>query len=220
MTTICEEELVEMHKSLIYKIANQFYNVDKEDLFQEGANVLKQAYENYHKDGTVKFSTYVYPYIYGAMCAFVMGEKYKIKVTKDVLREYKEIEQTRYSLAQKLQRVPTYDEVAIYLEKDVQRVNQIVTAATRSIISMDSNEETQRSMYETIPSNESVSLDDRIDLQDGLDTLSEEEKKIIEYRYFHDLTQSEVARRLNKTQVMISRYEKRVLGKIRSYLGN
>ncbi len=218
--TFTDEQIVQMNTPLIYKIANQFYNVDKEDLFQEGAIAVLVAYKKYKKDATVKFSTYAYPYIFGAMYAFVNKENHKIKVSKDVLKEYKKIEQTRYFLAQTLNKVPTYEEVAVYLEKDKSWVEQIVSSATIIMTSLDSNEENERSMYESIPNEDVISIDDQIILKDGLNSLNEEEKQILIYRYIHNFTQQEVARKLNKTQVMISRYEKKSLDKIKTYIDN
>ena len=48
--------------------------------------------------------------------------------------------------------------------------------------------------------------------------LNEDEKNIIKSRYYEDLTQQEVARKLNMTQVMVSRYEKKSINKMREYL--
>ena len=48
--------------------------------------------------------------------------------------------------------------------------------------------------------------------------LNSDEQKIIRARYFEDLTQSEVAKKLNMTQVMVSRYEKRSLEKMKMAL--
>lgn len=220
METFTNEQLIKMYTPLIYKIAAKFYNVDKEDLFQEGAQVISIAYQNYHKDGNTKFSTYVYPYIYGAMYSFVNQKNQPIKISKDVLSEYKKIEKTRYKLAQIWHRIPNYDEVAIYLEMDIALVNQIVSSASTIMMSMDEDRETSRTAYETISMPESLSWDDKIMLQESLGVLSPEERQIVEYRYFDDLTQSEVARRLNKTQVMISRYEKKSLEKMHEFLSN
>ena len=48
--------------------------------------------------------------------------------------------------------------------------------------------------------------------------LSDVERKIIESRYFEDMTQSEVARKLNLNQVMVSRYEKKSLDKMQAFM--
>jgi len=48
--------------------------------------------------------------------------------------------------------------------------------------------------------------------------LTEDEKNIIMSRYYEDLTQCEVARKLSMSQVMVSRYEKKGIEKMRNYL--
>ena len=46
--------------------------------------------------------------------------------------------------------------------------------------------------------------------------LSDEEKMLVENRYFKDLTQSEVAKIMDVNQVYVSRMEKKVLKKMKS----
>ena len=83
-------------------------------------------------------------------------------------------------------------------------------------MSLDSNEE--RPVYETIPNTKETIKSDNIDLKDSLDTLTKEEKQIINYRYYKDFTQSETARILGMSQVKVSRYEKKSLTKMYNYL--
>lgn len=216
MTTL---ELVNANKGLIYKISKQFYNVDQDDLFQAGVLGIMKAYKNYQKNGTTKFSTYAYDYIFGEMYTLAYNQT-PIKVSRDLLRLYKIIEKTRYALAQKFGKIPTDVELAQYLEKDVLLIRQAIEAAN-TVMSLDyKTSDDERSIYESIPSRESVSLDDQLTIYDGLNTLSTEEKRILEYRYFEDLTQSEVARKLQMTQVKVSRYEKKGINKMREYYGN
>ena len=51
-----------------------------------------------------------------------------------------------------------------------------------------------------------------------LDNLSEFERTLINFRYVDDLTQSEVAKNLGITQVQVSRYEKKILMKLKDNL--
>lgn len=48
-----------------------------------------------------------------------------------------------------------------------------------------------------------------------MEVLSEQQKQVIYYRYFEDLTQSKIARYWGVSQMQISRLEKSVLEKIR-----
>lgn len=213
MTT---EDLIASNTGLIYKIANDyFYGVEREDLFQAGAVGVLKAYENYKKDGTTKFSSYAYPFIFGEMYTLAMQKQ--IKISKDYLKLYKSIEMARYSLAQKWGFIPNNEQLALYLEKDINEIETAILAGSVMVSSLDKAGDEDRSLYDTIASEQVMSWDDQIAIQEGLAQLSEEERQIIKYRYFEDMTQSEVARKLKKTQVMVSRYEKKGIDKMREY---
>lgn len=211
MTT---NEFINLHMGLIKKIANKFYNCSKEDLIQVGVVGLLKAYQNFKK-GDAKFSTYAYPYIFGEMYNLVNANK-NIKISKDMLKLYKVVEKTRYELAQRLNYVPNNMEVANFLELDYNLVVEAV-ACSQALISLD-NEATELNLHEVIPDKHAINLDLKIDIDDSFKVLDSEEKAIIKARYFDDLTQSEVAKKLNMTQVMVSRYEKKSLEKMRMAL--
>ena len=209
MTT---NELVEMNMGLIKSIASKFYNIDKEDLIQVGVIGLLKAYKNFKDRGDTSFSTYAYYYIYGEMYNLARSNQ-NIKVSKDLLKIYKLVEKTRYSLAQKMGRVPTVEEVALFLELDVNMVSDAVNSA-QALISLD-DEANSLNLHEVIPDKANVNIDLKIDIDDSFKVLNKEEQEIIKSRYFEDLTQMEVAKKLNMTQVMVSRYEKKSLEKMR-----
>lgn len=210
-----ETEIIKENMGFIYKIANHFYGAEKEDLFQAGALAMVNAYRSFKDDGTTKFTSYAFKPIFGEM--FKLATQKQIKMSKDYLKLYRSIETARYSLAQKWGYIPTNEEIAFYLEKDVSIIEQAIIAGSIIVSSLDKATEEDRSIYETVASEEPISWDDKLLLQEGLEQLNEVERKIIEYRYFKDMTQSEVARVLKKNQVMVSRYEKRGIDKIRDF---
>ncbi len=213
-----KEELVKNNLGLIHKVSNFFYNVDKQDLIQAGCIGIIKAYENYKNNGTTKFSTYAYDYVYGEMYALVNKSR-DLKVSRDILKLYKSIEKSRYMLAQKLGRVPSNEDLALFLEKDIKVIEEAILCGEAIMMSsLDNQNDEERSKYETIATPESVSLDDRIDVMNSLEVLNDSEREIIKSRYFKDMTQSEIARKLNMTQVMVSRYEKKGLDKMRLYM--
>lgn len=211
MTT---NELIDAHMGLIKKIANKFYNASREDLIQVGVIGLLKAYQNF-KSGEAKFSTYAYPYIFGEMYQLVNSNK-DIKVSKELLKLYKVIEKTRYELAQRLYYIPSDAEVAGFLELDYNLVREAV-ACSSTMISLD-DEANELNLHEVIANKHPVNVDLKIDIDDSFKVLDSQEKEIIRARYYDDLTQSEVARKLNMTQVMVSRYEKKSLEKMKMAL--
>ena len=209
MTT---NELIETHMGLIKKIANKFYHCSREDLIQVGVIGLLKAYQNYKDTQSAKFSTYAYPYIFGEMYQLVHSSR-DIKVSKDMLKLYKLIEKTRYELAQRFGYVPSDGEVAQFLELEISLVSEAV-CASQAMISLD-DEANELNLHEVIADHHQVNADLKIDLDDSFQVLNSDELEIIKARYFEDLTQSEVAKRMNMTQVMVSRYEKKAMEKMK-----
>ena len=214
MTT---NELIDLHMGLIKKIASKFYNTEREDLIQVGIIGLLKAYQNFKAQDNTSFSTYAYYYIYGEMYNLVKSSQ-NIKVSKDLLKIYKLVEKTRYSLAQKMERIPSTEEVALFLELDVNLVSDALLSVQR-MMSLD-DEANELNLHEVIPDGRQMNIDLKLDIDDSFKVLNEEEKEIIRCRYYEDLTQSEVAKKLNMTQVMVSRYEKRSLEKMRVAMTN
>jgi len=207
------EEIIRGNTNLIYKIASKFYGVESDDLFQAGVLGLLKAYRNYKDNGTTKFSTYAYEYIYGEM--YMLVNNRAMKINKDILKLYRMIEKTRFALAQKYNRVPNNSEIAAFLELPENQISEAIMAG-KEIMSLDNEQE--RPYYETIKMTEKIAVDDQILISEGLEMLSPDEKEIIKARYYEDMTQSEVAKKLAMTQVMVSRYEKKGLNKMQQFM--
>lgn len=212
MTT---EILVKENMNLIYKIAQSFYGVEKEDLVQAGIIGLLKAYKRYEQNKETKFSSYAYFDIYGEM--HELASKKMIKINKDTLKMYKIIEKTRYEEAQRIGKIPTNDEIAKILNMPKETIDYACMSAS-IILSTDEESENVRNICEVVSEEVKVTNDDRILLKDSLDNLTIDEKNVIEERYYRDKTQSDTARSLNMTQVMVSRLEKKGIEKMKSYM--
>ena len=209
------EELIKSSTGLIWAVAKKFYGVDKNDLYQAGVLGVIKAYQNYVDDGKSKFSTYAYNYIFGEM--YALANNKEIKLNKDINRLLKMIELGKARLSQEIMKVPSNKELAQYLEMEEEKLEQILSYAN-SFVSMDEVCDDERSMHECVSLEEKVSVDERLELKNSINSLDAIEKDIIKSRYYEDLTQSETARKLGITQVMVSRYEKRSLTKMRDYM--
>lgn len=210
-------KLIEENKLLIYKIARKFYNLDINDLFQAGCIGLMKAAKNYVDNGECKFSSFAYKYIFGEMYEFANISK-DFKLNKMYLKSAKVIEKARSILIQTLEREPTIKEISLYTELTEEFIEDVLIKS-RKIISLDEeynelNEGTN--LYNTLGVEEDI--DTKILIQDSLDNLEEPMKSIINYRYFQDLTQTEIADILGMSQVKVSRLENKGKKKIKEYI--
>lgn len=208
------EQILKDNEKMIWKIASHFYGIDKNDLYQAGVVGLFKALKKYKQNVTTKFSTYAHDYIFGEM--YLLASNKEIKISKDILRLYKKIEETRYILAQKLAKVPSNLELAEFLGLSLDDINMACMSAS-TVMSLDIDEDETRSAYECIPG-KVEDVDTKILVDDSFAVLNDDERNIIRSRYYEDLTQQEVAKKLNMTQVMVSRYEKKGISKMRDYL--
>lgn len=209
------ERLINECVPLVWKISKQFYGVDKNDLYQAGILGIIKAYQNYKNDGTTKFSTYAYNYIFGEM--YLVSCNKEIKLNKDINKLIKMVEVGKNRLSQEILREPTLKELSNYLEIPMEKLEQVMQIS-KSFVRIDEEKDDERSLHEMIKADEDISIDDKIMINDGINTLDNLEQKIIKNRYFLDLTQNETAKLLGITQVMVSRYEQKSLKKLRQYM--
>jgi RNA polymerase sporulation-specific sigma factor len=212
--------VLDENKNLIYSISHYFENyTNKEDLYQAGVVGLITAYKNYNPEFNNKFSTYAYQYILGEMKKYVREDK-GIKISRDISKLNLKIEKCSILLAQKLMRKPSIKEIANFLNIEEYQIAEALKS-TNSLQSLDEticNDSKEITLYDTIGSRPKVDIIDSIMLKDELEKLPEPDKTIIKNRYLNDMTQKEIGKKLGMSQVQVSRYEQKILTKLKSKL--
>ena len=211
-------EFIMKYEKLVCKIASKYSCYSNfEDLKQVGMIGLLKAVDKYIPNPQTKFSTYATFWIRGEILEYLRNDK-NIKPSKEILALSKKVEICRERLKDKFNREPSVSEIATILEEDEKNVLDAIYAkefvlSTDYIINQD-EEGKDTSLYDTIPYYEMGYDEDILALHFELDKLSEEEKKIIDLRYYQDMTQSEVSKVLGKNQVNVSRCESKILQKL------
>ena len=214
--TIDEILLSQDLKNIIMSIAKKFYNVEKKDLYQVGYIGAIKAYNNYSVNSDVKFTTFAYKYIFGEMYELAKNNR-NIKLNKNYLKIFKQIENAKILLAQKLNKEPSLEDISNYLEVDISLINDVIITCS-SIISLDSESEalSDGNLYTVI--GDDADYETNILVKSALEYLDDTEKKVIDYRYFYGYTQEEVAEILGLNQVKVSRLETSSKKKIKEYI--
>ena len=192
---------------LIYKIAKKFYNVEVSDLYQAGAIGLIKASRKFKEEEGTNFMTFAYKYIFGEMYELTNKSR-DIKLNKYYLKLYREMEKAKGYLTQKENRIPTHEEICNYLEID-ESIGTDVVIMTNQMLSLDAE-------FDYIGKEENI--DNKILINDSLESLNPLEKSVINYRFFSDLTQDETADVLGISQVKVSRVEAKSKKKIEEYI--
>ena len=203
-------------KIFIKSIAKKFYNVEKYDLYQVGYIGAIKALKHFDFNSDTQFTTFAYKYIFGEMYELAKNNR-NIKLNKTYLKIYKQIENAKVLLTQKFNRVPSNQEISMYLEIDINLINDVIITCS-NIISLD--EESEVLSYSNLYAitGETVDYYTKILISDSLEKLDEMERKVIDYRYFKDYTQQEIANILGINQVKVSRLESKGKRKIKEYI--
>lgn len=234
-------QLVEENIGLVWNIVKRFSGrgYDAEDIFQIGCIGLIKAIDHFDMSFQVKFSTYAVPMITGQIKRFLRDDG-MIKVSRTLKENGWKISKAEEELRQKLGRNATIDEIAAMTElepedivlameanrevgtidrtigeedgKEIQLVDQIVQNPGSGIGRLTGR--TDRCMdKETDLEKEKVL--DRMLIHQLIRNLDTRERQLIEYRYFQEMTQTEVAKMLGISQVQVSRLEKKILMRMR-----
>lgn len=205
------------YENLVFSIISKYGNYfDKDDLYQVGMIGLIDAYKHFDESVGVKFSSYAYYYILGEVTKFVR-ENRSVKVSKDFIKLNSSIEKCRDVMRQKLGREPTDTEVSLFLEIDEEKVSE-VRNSMQEVKSLDFCYEEDISLYNSVMCFDNETSADVLDLRSEISRLSEEEKALINARYYQEMTQSEASKKLGISQVQVSRKEGKILEKLRCRL--
>lgn len=210
------DRLVEENIGLIYMVLKRFKNRgrDMEELFQVGAEGLTKAAVRFEPDRGYAFSTYAVPMIIGEIQRFIRDDG-MVHISRKIKEDARKIAVVREQLEKT-------DSNGISVEKIAENTG---LSKQDIIIAMEAENPTTNIENESVidfiehKNAHEISVSDRVvdnlTLQEAIKKLSEEEKRFIRIRYLEEKTQSQTAQILGKNQVAVSRYEKKLLLKLR-----
>lgn len=203
-------------KSIVKRFLGRSYEFD--DLFQLGSIGLLKAVRNFQSKFGVKFSTYAVPMIIGEIKRFLRDDG-SIKVSRSVKLLCGQINQFIANYEEEHQVKPSMEQIAQQFNIEPQEVVFVMDSAKTAIslfASQDDESGNLLVMDRLITGNEAEDMMNGFALSQALQSLSEREKIIIFSRFFHDKTQSEIAKQLNISQVQVSRLEFKILETLRN----
>ena len=217
MVTAERDEMISENIGLVHSIAKRFTGrgADYEDLFQSGCVGLIKAVDNFDESKGFAFSTYAVPVIMGEIKR-IFRDGGAIKVSRSLKEKSVKAQYLRDKFIERELREPTVSELSQMLGCDINETAEILNVIAPMISLSGFGENGDLDI--DIPSDDTEAFFERLSLMQALDSLSEQERKLIEYRYFKGKTQCETAELLGVSQVQISRKEKAVLKKLRERL--
>lgn len=206
------EQVIVDNIALVWSVVKRFTGrgYEPEDLFQIGSIGLMKAIDRFDASYEVKLSTYAVPMIIGEIKRFIRDDGL-VKVSRGIKENGWHVKQAAGKLSQEMNREPTIEEIA----------KETGLSKEDIVIAMEADREIESIYSETYQGRENGCEDDKetvinhIFISGLLNSLSDEERKLIELRYYQDKTQMQVAEEMGISQVQVSRIEKRILIKLR-----
>lgn len=217
------EQLVMSHLNLVRFLANKFKNRGEplDDLVQVGYLGLLKAIDRFDPDRGLEFTTYATPTILGEIKRHFRDKGWSVRIPRRLQELSAKVNQATDTLTTQLQRSPTIQEIADYLDASVDEVLEAMESS--SAYSSVPLEGTGSSENDDAPSvidrygsedNELAFTDDRLVIEEALKGFSPREREVIELRFLKGMTQIEIAEQLGISQVQVSRLLRRALKKI------
>ena len=214
------DRLVVDNMPLVWSMVGRFSSSgkDKEELFQIGMIGLMQAIDRFDTTYDVRFSTYAVPLILGEIRRFLRDDN-PIKVSRTIAEHRKQIQtlqqgQEDISVDQIVEKTGLTREDVVLAMASARPVTSIYETAYDSgesqVLLVDQLERKEKPMEEEVLEEQILAL--------AMQALSAEEKRLIQMRFFENMTQTEIAGRLGMTQVQVSRREKKILQKMREFI--
>ena len=212
------EELICDNLGLVHACANRFRNkgIEYDDLFSAGCLGLVKAADGFDESRGLAFSTYAVPAILGEMKR-LFRDGGAVKISRALKERAREAAKLREEMTAALSREPTLRELAAKMQVSEYEMAQLVNLSMPVASLTELHEENDRQIDIPVESEEEE-IQNKLALSEVLKILPENDRRLIELRYYKGLTQTKTAEILGLSQVQVSRRERTILLELRRKL--
>ncbi|MFP5326964.1 MAG: SigB/SigF/SigG family RNA polymerase sigma factor, partial [Acidimicrobiia bacterium] len=212
--------LVEGYEGLARALAARFAKgrESPEDLQQAALLGLLHAIDRFDPDRGVEFSTFAWATITGELKRHLRDRSWQVRVPRRLQETYLRVAAAIDDLTVTLGRSPTVAEIADATDRTEEAVLDALSVRhAHMVASLDAPvDEEGRTRGDMLSSDGGLAtVEQRQLLSPLVDRLAERERRILDLRFVHDLTQAEIATRLGLSQMHVSRLLNRTLHQLR-----
>ena len=220
-------QLVDSYHDFVYFLARKFQNRGEplEDIVQVGYLGLIKAIERFDPDLGYEFTTFATLTVAGEIKRYFRDKGTAIRFPRRLQELHQSVVRVNEQMKNELGREPTVGELAERLGVTPDDVTEAMEIGPAFVpLSLDqpvaSADGDSRSVAEQI-GDEDPELG-RVEMRDVLDRamehLTPRERSIMAMRFYEQLSQSEIARRLGISQMHVSRLQRAALEQLRKYV--
>jgi RNA polymerase sigma-B factor len=220
------EQLVKQFQPLARSLARRYSrsSVPMDDLVQVAYVGLLQAIDRFDAERGGTLQAFALPTILGELRRYFRDHSWSVHVTRGGQERSMAVGRARDRLTNELGRAPTVQQLAQYMEVDMedvldglQALNAYETAPLDAPVSSDGEAATLLDLLgEPDPGYELA--DQKTDLRQALQELPDREREVLRMRFHEELTQSAIGARIGCSQMQVSRLIRAALTELRQEL--
>ena len=219
--------LIKRHEGLVRHVAKAYQESAEsyEDILSVGREGLINAVDRFDPERGTKFATFAVPTIRGEIQRYFRDQTWGIHVPRRIQELSTAARQLREEMAQTQDGPPLYSDIALRLGVSEEELIEAVEVGRQyDLVSLDSRgirggADDTSYLDQTGEEDESIArLADRDELASAMKQLPGRQRVILVLRFFHALSQQEVARRLGISQMHVSRLQHKATDRLKHIL--
>jgi RNA polymerase sigma-B factor len=217
------EQLAERFLPLARDLALRYTYTDEpfDDLLQVASLGLVKAIDRFEPDRGSKFTSYAAPTILGELKRHFRDKGWALHMPRDLQERTLKVSRATEALSKQLGRSPKVREVAAELGCSVEDVLEAQEASgsyeAASLDAPTSHDDGESASLVDLLGDEDTAyelVESRDAIASTWKALPEVERKVLELRFMHDLTQREIGERIGYSQMHVSRLLRRALDRL------
>lgn len=223
------EGLILHHQRLVKAIAARFLGAGEslDDLIQVGNIGLINALDRYNPEQGTRFSTYATPTILGEIKRHFRDKTAGIKIPRWLQELHQAARRAGVQMTNELGRTPTVAEIAARVgATEEETAEALESGEAMNLLSLDTRQENYASsditptLLDLVGRWDAALLEFEIygDLRQAMECLEGREREVIALRFFDEMSQAKIAKKLNISQMHVSRLQQRALKHLREML--
>lgn len=205
-------ELVESYGPLAEYFANRYkqQSDDPEDLRQVAHLALVKAVDRFDHTMGVNFSTFAGRTIDGELKRYFRDRTWSVRVPRSLQEQALEVRNLVDAMTAENNRAPTVDQLAErtgYGTDTIVQALDVQTAQRAHSIDRPAGDEGGATVAATLGEEDRSfeRTEVRLAMESLMEGLSERDRRIVELRFFHEMTQQQIAEELDISQMHVSR---------------
>ena len=217
------EELVRRYLPFAKNLALRYRGASEsfDDLLQVASLGLVNAIDRFDPERGAPFTAFASPTILGELKRHFRDKGWALHVSRDLQERTLAVSRATEALSKQLGRSPKVREVAVEIGCSVEEVLEAQEAAASyeaaSLDAPTSRDDDEAAALVDLMGDEDTSyelVESRDAIASTWKALPEVERKVLELRFMHDLTQREIGEQIGYSQMHVSRLLRRALNRV------